>query len=1070
MPLAAENPLLVPPLDISRSDPAPLDPPVAGDDAPAAGVSLLESRAADESADGELVAAILEDVKQRLAGERLPVATYRLQFTGQFGFRQAEELVDYLDSLGITDLYASPLLQAGEQSTSGYDVADCTRLSDELGTAEDFERLAVALRERGMGLVLDVVPNHMTTASARNRWWLDVLENGPLSKYASFFDIDWMPLKPDLAYKVLWPVLGDQYGQALETGQLTLTVDQGTFWLQYYQARFPLYPGSYATILAEALPRLEARLTPESPDVLELHSIVTAARNLPPPTETAPERVEEYRREKELIKRRLAALVERCPPAHAALEEALSLFAGQPGDARSFDRLDELLRAQCYRLAHWRVAADEINYRRFFDVNELAAICVENPEVFSETHALIFDLVERGLVTGLRVDHPDGLFDPRAYFGQVQERRLLQLCRQAAERIGNSPRGDEFARLVPQLVAAASAAPPDSPLARPLFIAVEKILGHGEVLRDDWPVHGTVGYEFLNRLGGLLVDRAGESSISSTYVRFTKEPLDFRTLSYRCKRLIVRMSMVSELHVLGHRLDRISERNRWTRDFTLNSLTRALEEVAACFPVYRTYLTPDHIPEGDRHYIEAAVARAKRHNRAMSASVFDFVRDALLLRYRREADDAERRAQWLFAGKFQQLTGPVMAKGIEDTAFYRFNRLVSLNEVGGQPDRFGDDVATFHRHNAARLPRHAHGLSSTSTHDTKRSEDVRARISVLSEVPGEWRKALSRWARANRRLRRDIEGQVAPSANDEYLLYQTLIGVWPGSWLAQGGDAGSSPAAASGDRAAFIERIQQYLVKVVREAKASSSWISPNEAYERAVTDFVAGAISGERPRFLAEIDAFASIVADHGRWNSLTQVLLKVASPGAPDFYQGSELWSLDLVDPDNRRPVDFAARRRLAREILERAETSEPHQRQTLLDELIRTRADGRIKLFVTLLALQARRAQPELFTQGEYLPLTVHGSRSDHLVAVARRHAGEWALAVAPRLTAKLCGFGGPPPIGQVWEDSHIELPPEFPTDSAVDVFSLERLAAPDGRLDAARLLDTFPLAMLVAGSGR
>jgi (1->4)-alpha-D-glucan 1-alpha-D-glucosylmutase len=527
-------------------------------------------------------------------------------------------------------------------------------------------------------------------------------------------------------------------------------------------------------------------------------------------------------------------------------------------------------------------------------------------------------------------------------------------------------------------------------------------------------------------------------------------------MAYRCKRLIVRMSMVSELHVLGSRLDRISERNRWTRDFTLNSLTRALEEVAACFAVYRTYLSPDAAPEGDRRFIEAAVARAKRHNPAMSASVFDFVRDALLLRYRSEADDDERRALAQFAGKFQQLTGPIMAKGIEDTAFYRFNRLVSLNEVGGQPDRFGDEVAAFHRLNAARLPRLAHGLSSTSTHDTKRSEDVRARIDVLSEIHGEWRKTLSRWARWNKRLRQEVEGHPAPSANDEYLFYQTLVGVWPGLVL-------DSP-----ERPAFVERMQQYLVKVVREAKVSTSWISPHESYERAVTEFIAAALGDDRRRFLADLDAFAGKVADHGRWNSLSQVLLKIASPGAPDFYQGSELWSLCLVDPDNRRPVDFAARSRLLEEILGQVGAGDSRERHSLIGTLMDQRNDGRVKLFVTLMALRARRELPELFTEGNYVPLAVHGSRAEHLVALARCRGDQWALAVAPRLSARLCGFGGPPPIGDIWGDTMVELPAEFPADGAVDVFTGRRCRAAASSLTAADLLATFPVAMLVSSA--
>ena len=1006
-------------------------------------------------ADDAEVQDVLAAVRQEVARQRLPVATYRLQFTGDFTFRKAGELIDYLDALGITDVYASPLLQARENSQSGYDVADCSRLNEDLGTSEEFEALALSLRDKGMGLVLDIVPNHMTMASTRNRWWQDVLENGRLSNYASFFDIDWTPLKPDLTHKILLPVLGDQYGKVLESGELKLQREAGALWIAYHTWRFPLTPSTYATVLSDMLPPLETEVGAEHADVLELHSIATSIRNLPSHGETDRERIAEYHREKEFIKHRLRSLFERCPPALAALDHSLDRLNGQQGDPRSFDCLDELIEQQPYRLAHWQVAADEINYRRFFDVNELAAICVEHRDVFEQTHHLVFDLIERGLVTGLRIDHPDGLFDPRGYLRQLQETRLLQLSRDVwrRRRRGHDDSDEHWRTLEPALLSTRQNEPPDSPLVRPLYVAVEKILDFDEPLPADWAVHGTVGYEFLNRLNGLLVDPAGEQSISTTYSRFTEETLNFRELTYRCKRLIVRMSMASELQVLGYKLDRISERNRWTRDFTLNSLTRALQEVAACFGVYRTYVTQDIVPEADLRVIEAAVARAKRHNRAMSASIFDFIRDALLLRYRDNADDEERQALWQFVGKFQQLTGPIMAKGVEDTAFYRFNRLVSLNEVGGDPARFGNDPAAFHRLNASRVQRQLRGLSSTSTHDTKRSEDVRARINVLSEIPRLWRQKLSKWSRLNRRLRNDVEGNPAPSPNDEYLLYQTLIGLWPDT----------PPHGA--ERKQRIERAQQYMLKVAREAKSHTSWISPHEPYERALTAFVADILDDQRRRsFVADMQNFAQTVADHGRWNSLSQTLLKIASPGVPDFYQGCELWALALVDPDNRRPVDFDSARRRLDELLTWMGADASPERRALLSNLVQSRADGRIKLFVTLMALRARRSLPELFTEGEYIPLSIQGPQADHLVAIARRHAGKCAIALAPRLTVKLCGFGGPPPLGPIWEGATVELPPDWQASQMTNVYSGERIDFASGPVSVSRLLADFPVGLL------
>lgn len=1017
---------------------------------------------------------LLSRVAQQITAQRLPVATYRLQFHSGLTFRQVQELVPYLATLGVSDIYASPLLQACEGSQSGYDVADCSAIGSELGTPDELESLSAALHARQMGLILDIVPNHMGTRSARNRWWMDVLENGPSSPFAGYFDIDWMPLKPDLADKVLLPVLGDQFGKVLEDGQLTLHFEDGAFWLHYYDARFPITPGAYALILADAAEPLRQQLGDEHPDLLEYLSILTAIRNLPPYTETDSQRIAERQREKEIIKQRLKHLVDRSPEVAASLEENLRQLNGSRGNPRSFDRLDELLSQQPYRLSYWRVAADEINYRRFFDVNELAAICVEHREVFEATHALILDLLDRGLASGLRIDHPDGLYDPRAYLWQLQEARFLQLCRRewnaqlpatdsasagvdVSEGNGapsNQPAeegGDLWPALRPRLVEAFRHKAGEL-AGYPLYVVVEKILGPNEHLPEDWPVHGTVGYEFLNRLNGIFLERANEKAVSTVYERFTDEALDFRELAYQCKLLIVRTSMGSELTVLGHRLDRISERNRWSRDFTRTSLTRALQEIIACFGVYRTYVAELQMRDEDRRYVEVAAARAKRRNPAMSASIFDFVRDLLLLRVRENADEEERQAQLRLIGKFQQLTGSIMAKAVEDTAFYRYNRLVSLNEVGGEPERFGNDVAAFHELNQQRLPRLARGLSSTSTHDTKRSEDVRARINVLSEIPREWRQHLTRWGRWNRRFRAEVEGQLAPSLNDEYLLYQTLIGIWPDEVPA--GEA----------RAKFLARVQQYMLKVAREAKLHSSWISPNEQYEDALTRFVERIFADDNRRsFLASLDSFAQAVAEHGRWNSLSQTLLKIASPGVPDFYQGTELWNLTLVDPDNRGPVDFEHRQRLLSELMQELSKSDPESRSLLLRDLIDCRRDGRIKLYTTLLGLELRRRASALFTEGEYVPLRAQGQHAEHVVALARRRGDQLAIAVAPRLTARLCGLGGPPPVGALWGDTAVVLPADFPPGTVVNGFDGQSHALGEAPLPVSRLLAEFPVAL-------
>ncbi|MDX1946152.1 MAG: malto-oligosyltrehalose synthase [Pirellulaceae bacterium] len=1030
---------------MTLSTPPPATPPTpAGPDS----ASLAQDGLAP------LVEGIVGEIVRQIESQRLPAATYRLQFHAGFTFRDAQALVPYLAALGITDLYASPLLQAREGSESGYDVVDCAALNHEIGTLADLESLVAALRDRQMGLILDVVPNHMGTASGRNLWWLDVLENGPSSPFAGYFDIDWMPLKPDLANKVLLPVLGEQFGQVLEGGELSVAWEGGALWVHYGTARFPLGPRTYAFVLTPGVEPLERELGGEHPDLLEYLSILTAIKNLPSRHETDPGRIAERQREKEVVKRRLRELTERSPVVAGAIEQTLRDLNGQPGNPGSFDRLDELLGEQAYRLAYWRVAADEINYRRFFDINELAAICVEHPRVFEATHALVFDLLDRGLANGLRIDHPDGLFDPRAYFEQLQERRWLQLGRQAWD-AGRVPAGDlpparpvAWSDLEAPLKAAFARHLAAAPAKLPLFVVVEKILGHNERLPEDWPVRGTVGYEFLGKLNGLFVDPGGEKPLSALYARFTGDSLDFRELAYQCKQLIARLSMASELSVLGHRLDRISERNRWTRDFTLNSLTRALQEVIANFSVYRTYLDERHIHPRDQQYVEAAIARAKRRSPAVSASIFDFVRDLLLLRRLEGASPDDRQAQLRFVGKFQQVTGPIMAKGVEDTAFYRYGRLASLNEVGGDPERFGNDAAAFHQLNRGRLPRESRGLSCTSTHDTKRGEDVRARINVLSEIPNLWREHVQRWARWNRPLHVDLDGQSVPSAGDEYLLYQTLVGIWP-----------DEPSTGD-DRQRLRKRVQRYLLKVAREAKLHTSWISPREDYEKALLHFADELLREETRRpFLAHFQEFASRVAEHGRWNSLAQLVLKIASPGVADFYQGTELWSLTLVDPDNRQPVDFGQRRQWLAALAENTDAGD--LRANLLDQ----RRDGRIKLHVTQRGLGARRAFPELFTDGDYLPLETTGQHATRIVALARRHGSRLAIAVVPRWTVGVVGFGGPPPLGEVWGDTAVKIPAGLPAIPLVNAFAPAKIEGTESALHVAEVLAQFPVALFV-----
>ena len=881
---------------------------------------------------------------------RIPRSTYRVQLNRGFTFRDAAAIVPYLAELGIGDLYASPYLQARPGSLHGYDITDHGSLNAEIGSEEEHTRLAALLREHGLGHLLDIVPNHMGIGGHTNPWWWEVLEGGRDSPFARYFDVDWQPHKPELEGKVLLPVLGDQYGAVLERGELKLVYGQGRFRIEYFENRFPAAPASTAAVLREALARLDGVLHEDHPERMELESIATALARLPARRRTDPASVDERRREKLVTQRRLDGLYQMSPGVALAVDQAVAAFNGAPGDPRSYDQLGALLDEQPYRLAFWRVAAEEINYRRFFDVNELAGVRVEVPQVFQDTHRLILRLVREGKVTGLRIDHPDGLFHPRDYLRGLQH-EAAGIC--ATERF---------------------------------YVVVEKILTGREPLADDWPVAGTVGYEYLNQLNGLFVASANEGAIDEAYRRFTGLRAGYRDLVYEKKLLILRFALVSELTVLTTMVARLSERNRRYRDFTWGALRDALREVVACFPVYRTYADAftGELSARDAGYVEEAVRRARRRNPAMSGSLFDFVRDVLLLRWPEPLDEEARQEHARFVMKFQQLTGPVMAKGVEDTAFYVFNRLVSLNEVGGEPDRFGVSVDDFHAFNRERATRWPGALSTTSTHDTKRSEDVRARIDVLSEIPGLWRDAFNRWAEMNAGHRRDADGERIPDANDEYLLYQTLVGAWP-----LDGEVGDG----------FVARIQQYMEKATREAKVHTSWINPDAAYDDGLRDFIAAILANRA--FVDDVAAFQRPVARLGMVNALSQTLLKIASPGVPDVYQGQEIWDFSLVDPDNRRPVDYELRRGMLASLRERMQ----EDRRALCRELVERWEEGAPKLYVTHVALRARRDHAEAFARGEYIPVAATGERAEHGVAFARRGGGSTLLAVAPRLVATL-----------------------------------------------------------------
>ncbi len=873
-------------------------------------------------------------------------ATYRVQLHPGFGFDAAAAIADYLAELGISHLYCSPYLQAATGSLHGYDVVDHSRVNEELGGAEAHARFCQTLQQYGLGQVLDIVPNHMAIPGRENRWWWDVLENGPASRYAPYFDVDWDPPEAKLRNTVLLPVLGDHYGRVLEAGELRLRRAGGTFTIAYHDHEFPVAPQSLNELLAAAALRCQSD---------ELAFLADALAWLPPATATDWESVYRRHRDKEVLWDHLTRLCQHQPQVVTAIDALVEETNADP------DALDRLLERQNYRLAFWRTAGRELGYRRFFDINTLIGLRVEDPRVFADTHTLILDWLTAGMVDGLRIDHPDGLRDPEAYFRCLRE------------------------------------AAPEA------WIVAEKILELGERLRASWPVAGTTGYDFMNRVNGVFIDQAGEQPLSHLYADFTGEPTDCAALLREKKHLVMREVLGSDVNRLTALLVEVCERHRRHRDYTRHELHEALREVIACFPVYRTYIQAEtgQVSDDDIRYVNEAIEAAKASRPDLDQDLFEFLRNLLLLHIRGNLESE-------FVMRCQQLSGPVIAKGVEDTAFYCFNRFVSLNEVGGHPGHFGVSVEEFHQGCAETQKRWPQTMLATSTHDTKRSEDVRARMNLLSEIPQRWSEAVRRWSAVNERHRRND----LPDRNAEYLLYQTLVGTWP----------------------IEVERITAYMEKASREAKVFTSWTEPNPIYDEALRGFVERILGDET--FTADLQDFVAPLIEPGRVNALAQTLIKLTAPGIPDVYQGTELWDLSLVDPDNRRPVDYALRRRLLAEL------------QTLTPEAIWARIDeGVPKLWVVRQALQLRRRYPQLFGPGEsYQALYAQGSKATHVVASAR---GERAVTVVPRLVIGL---------GHSWEDTTVTLPDgRWQNELTGD-------AVAGGTVHLTELLQRFPVALL------
>jgi len=942
-------------------------------------------------------------------------STYRLQFSRNFTFQDATNLLDYLSNLGITHVYASPILASRKGSTHGYDVTDPTRLNPELGSEADFYAFYGELQKRGMGLILDIVPNHMS-ASSENAWWMDVLENGPGSVYAAYFDIDWNPPSRSLEGKILLPVLGRPFGEALESQDLKLVYSDGKFFVQYFESVFPLAPASYGQILKQQIDQLKAVLGVDSPAYQEYEGIVAGFSGFSDRSGQQANAVGERRLRFSVLQERLRQVVDGNAYIHTFLQQSLKDLNGAENKPESFLQFERLLDEQYYVLAYWQNVNEEINYRRFFTINDLVGMRMQDPVVFKATHALIGRLVEQNVAAGLRIDHIDGLRDPLSYLQRLNEAFAeFKAVREAA----------------------------------PVCIFVEKILARRERLPSDWPAAGTTGYDFLNALNCFFVDPRGAKQFEQTYLDFVDKELTFSEVLYQKKKLVMATLLGVEMRALGHQLELLASKDRHARDIPQVELAQALVETTAYLNVYRTYIRSLQVSRQDSARIERALEQAQARRPHLNPVCFTFLRDVLLLRVRPHLAADQREARLAFVMRWQQFTGPIMAKAFEDTALYIYNPLISLNEVGGDPRPGAAQSIDFPEFIKERSKEWPNSLNATTTHDTKRAEDVRARINVLSEIPEEWREHLNRWSKLNQAHRMLINGEPVPDRNEEILLYQTLLGMYP-----------LDP----NDLANLAARLQQYAIKATREAMVHTRWTQPNRQHEQALVKFVASILNpSNRNTFLRDFLQFHERVSYYGILNGLGQTLLKIASPGIPDFYQGSELWDFRLVDPDNRGPVDFTARNA----ILKTLKDSVDSLHSLLTEELARNWRDGRIKIYLIWKALTHRRDHSELFPRGDFVEIGAHGRRKENIAAFLRHHRKDWALVVIPRWLARSTGASNFPDGDDFWGDTSIRLGGETPR-SWRNVFTDETASSQTVRghrsLLIRDLLRQFPVALL------
>lgn len=890
---------------------------------------------------------------------RIPVATYRIQFNPEFDFRKVREIIPYLKELGVTDIYSSPIFKSKKGSTHGYDVVDMNQLNADLGSEKEFEGLMAYVNSADMGWVQDIVPNHMAF-DGENQLLMDVLENGWNSEYYDFFDIDWNHYYESLSDRVLAPFLGRHYSESLDSKEINLKYDINGFHISYYSLNLPLKIESYASVMTHRLHQLRDELGVEHPDFIKFLGLLYSLKHLPVSRE---ERLGRYS-QLQFIKRMLWELYTGNDAIRKFVNKNIDIFNGKEETENNLNLLDALLSKQMFRLSFWKVATEELNYRRFFNINELVCLKAENEKVFNGTHSLILKLAREKKISGLRIDHIDGLYDPTKYLRTLRERT-----------------GD-------------------------FYIVVEKILEYDEELPSLWAVQGTTGYDFLNYVNGIFIDESNGSKFNRLYYSFTGIKTSYESILYEKKKLIIEKDMTGDVDNLAHHLKRISSKNRYGNDMTLYGLKKAIIEILAHFPVYRTYVKHDYYSEADRRFMSEAVKKAREMNPALIYEL-SFIERFLLLEFGELPE--EEKEEWIhFVMRFQQLTGPLMAKGFEDTTLYVYNRLLSLNDVGGSPDKFGVSETEFHEFNLRRSRRQPHSMSSTATHDTKRGEDMRARLNVLSEIPDLWETNLKKWSKLNKKSKKSRKGTVIPDKNDEYFLYQTLIGAFPFNL---------------DELENFKIRLKEYIIKAVREAKVHTAWLKPDSDYEENFLAYIDKILTpSQENQFLQELIQFQKMVSFYGIFNSLSQTLIKITSPGIPDFYQGSELWDLNLVDPDNRRPVDFEKGKRFLQTITEK----EGMPASDIINELLSTKEDGRIKLFLICRALAVRQKYRNLFEKGKYVPVRSAGKYKNSILAFALEQKPLWGLVITPRFLSNVVKEGKLPVGMDVWGDSQVVLP--------------------------------------------